>query len=87
MLAMFADVVHIVILETAESTRVEMYEDYDYLCIAHTIRLASVALVINWSFDFSCCVSKNLQNSSAKQKISVTLSSENIAVRGCILFC
>ena len=28
----------------------EVYEDYDYLGIAHTIRLASVALAINWSF-------------------------------------
>ena len=35
------------------------------------------------SIDFSCCASKNLQNSSAKQKISVILSSENIAVRCC----
>ena len=35
------------------------------------------------SIDFSCWASKNLQNSSAKQKISVTLSSENISVSGC----
>ena len=38
------------------------------------------------SIVFSCFVSKNLQNSSAKQKISVTLSSENIAVRVCKSF-
>ena len=51
MLAMFADVVQIVMLETAESTRVEMYEYDNNLCIAHAIRLASVALAINWSFE------------------------------------
>ena len=50
MLAMFADVVQIVMLETAEPSRMEVYEDYDYLGIAHTIGLASVALAINWSF-------------------------------------
>ena len=51
MLAMLTDVVQIVMLETAESTRVEMYEYDNNLCIAHAIGLASVALAINWSFE------------------------------------
>jgi hypothetical protein len=38
------------------------------------------------SIVYSCFASKNLQNSFAKQKISVTLSSENIAVRACKSF-
>ena len=46
----FADVVQIVMLETAEPSRIEVYEDYDYLGIAYTIGLAAVALAINWSF-------------------------------------
>lgn len=50
MLAMFTDVVQIVMLETAEPSRVEMYEYDNNLCIAHAIGLASVTLAINWSF-------------------------------------
>ena len=34
--------------ETTESTRVEMYEYDNNLCIAHTIRLTTVALAIGW---------------------------------------
>ena len=37
MLAVFADVVKIVMLETAESSRVKENEDNDYLRITHTI--------------------------------------------------
>ena len=51
MLAVLTDVVQIVMLETAESTRVEMYEYDNNLCIAHVIGLVSVALAINWSYE------------------------------------
>ena len=50
MLAMFADVVQIVMLETAEPSRMEVYEDYDYLGIAHTIGLAAVSFAVLRSF-------------------------------------
>ena len=83
MLAMFADIVQIVMLETAEPSRMEVYEDDNDLCIAHAVWLASVALTINRasSIDFSCCASKNLQNSSAKQKISVTFARKDNSLR------
>ena len=48
MLAMLTDVVQVVMFETTESTRVEMYEYDNNLCIAHTIRLTTVALAIGW---------------------------------------
>ena len=85
---MFADIVQIVMLETAEPSRMEVYEYDNNLGIAYTVGLAAVSFAVCGasSIDFSCCASKNLQNSSAKQKISVTLSSENIAVRDCLLF-
>ena len=35
-------------MSDAESTRVEMYEYDNNLCIAHTIRLTTVALAIGW---------------------------------------
>ena len=34
---MLADIMQIIMLETTEATRVKMYEDYDYLGIAHTV--------------------------------------------------
>ena len=48
MFAMLTDVVQVVMFETTESTRVEMYEYDNNLCIAHTIRLTTVALAIGW---------------------------------------
>ena len=86
---MLADIMQIIMLETTEAARVKMYEDYDYLGIAHAVGLATVSFTVLRSFEhgFFLLRIKNLQNSSAKQKISVTLSSENIAVRGCLLFC
>ena len=50
MFTMLTDVVQVVMFETTESTRVEMYEYDNNLRIANTIGLASVALAINWSF-------------------------------------
>ena len=48
MFAMLTDVVQVVMFETTESTRVEMYEYDNNLSIAHTIRLTTVALAIGW---------------------------------------
>ena len=48
MFAMLTDVVQVVMFETTESTRVEMYEYDNNLYIAHTIRLTTVALAIGW---------------------------------------
>lgn len=83
---MLTDIVQIVMLETAETTWMKMYEYYDYLCIAHAVGLTTVFFSSCGavSIDFSCWASKKLQSSSAKQKNSVTLYSENIAVRCCI---
>ena len=48
---MLADIMQIVMLETAEATRVKMYEDYDYLGITHTVGLATVSFTVLRSFE------------------------------------
>ena len=48
---MLADIMQIVMLETAEAARVKMYEDYDYLGIAHTVGLATVSFTVLRSFE------------------------------------
>ena len=72
--AMLADIMQIVMLETAEPSRMKVYEDT--IISASLIRLGLRRCLLAScgasSIDFSCCASKNLQNSSAKQKISVT---------------
>ena len=44
--AMLADIMQIAMLETAEPYRMKMYEDYDYLCITHTVGLATVSFTV-----------------------------------------
>ena len=39
---MCADVVQIVMFEASEASRMKMYQDYDNLCIAHTVGFATV---------------------------------------------
>ena len=48
--AMLADIMQIVMLETAEPSRMKVYEDYDYLCITHTVGLATVSFTVLRSF-------------------------------------
>ena len=47
---MLADIMQIIMLETTEATRVKMYEDYDYLGIAHAVGLATVSFTVLRSF-------------------------------------
>ena len=47
---MLADIMQIIMLETAEAARVKMYEDYDYLGIAHAVGLATVSFSVLRSF-------------------------------------
>ena len=68
MLAVFADVVKIVMLETAEFSRVKENEDNDYLRITHTIGFMTMFFLSSGADNmfFFCSASKNLQKSSAK---------------------
>ena len=49
--AMLADIMQIVMLEATEPSRMKMYEDYDYLCITHTVGLATVSFAVLRSFE------------------------------------
>ena len=48
---MLADIMQIIMLETAEAARVKMYEDYDYFGIAHAVWLATVSFTVLRSFE------------------------------------
>ena len=88
MFAVFTDIVQVVMFKATKSAGVKVNENDYYLCITHAIGFTTVfyTIIRGTKCCFSCFASKNLQNSSAKQKISVTLSSENIAIRVCYCF-
>ena len=67
-LAMYAYILEIIMLETTEAAWMKVYEDYNYFSITHPVRFATVLFAILWSWQhgfFLFCI-KNLQNSSAK---------------------
>lgn len=68
-------------LETTETSRMEQDEDNHDFSIIYTIKFIEMLMSGDLSsiIYFSCCKANSLQKSSAKQYISVTLASENIA--------
>ena len=58
-LAMFAYILEIIMLETTEAAWMKVYEDYDYFSITHPVRFATVLLPSCGAdnMDFSCSAS------------------------------